>query len=250
MKASTTRVGSASDTVRRITTCPPHPGSPSKNGFAAELEYFNGLPAPRNPTMKARVPSGPAIALLAAIFVGIGALTYAEPPEKPAAKESGDDATASASEKDDPHRLPYAVARDRARVMHDVYAATLDVIHHRYFHGDDKAAVPARAMEDVFAQIERQSSVEARWIAVNMKAMSIDHKPETAFEKQAARQLAAGKGEFEAVEDGYYRRAGAIPLNAGCISCHGGFFRGPIKSPRFAGLVISIPIEPDTAPGQ
>lgn len=138
-------------------------------------------------------------------------------------------------------RVPVEVARDRAKVMHDVYAASLDMMHHHYFHRN-RAVVPARALEDVFDVIKEQSNVEAQWIAVNMKAMSVDHVPKTKFAKRAAQEIAAGKPEIEEVEGGYYRRAGAIPLASSCVGCHGGFFKEPTKTPKFAGLIISVPI--------
>lgn len=134
-----------------------------------------------------------------------------------------------------------AAAREKAQTMHSLYAATLDVMHDRYFHGE-RAVVPARALEDVFAEIARQSKVEARWISVNTKPMSINHEPKSPFEKQAAKELAAGKDAFELVEEGYYQRAGAIPLHGGCISCHSGFFSQGKTSPRFAGLIIRVPL--------
>jgi hypothetical protein len=102
-------------------------------------------------------------------------------------------------------------------------------------------------MEDVFSEINRQSKAEARWIAVNATAMSIDHEPESEFEKRAVREIISGKSEYEAVEDGYYLRAGAISLGGGCMSCHGGFFRAPSTGKKFAGLVISIPIKQQRA---
>jgi hypothetical protein len=140
--------------------------------------------------------------------------------------------------------VPLDVARDRAKVMHDVYEATLEVLHHRYFHGN-RATVPARAMQDIFSTIERQSKVKARWISVNMKPMSIDHEPETKFEKSAAKAIAKGKSHVDIVENGYYRRAGAIPLSAGCVGCHGGLSSNPSTTPKFAALVISIPVRQD-----
>jgi hypothetical protein len=136
---------------------------------------------------------------------------------------------------------PLTSARERARTMHSLYAATLEVMHDRYFHGE-RAMVPARALEDVFAEIARQSQVEARWISVNTKPMSLKHEPQSPFEKRAAKALAAGQEEFELVEDGYYQRAGAIPLHGGCVSCHSGFFSKASESPRFAGLIIRIPL--------
>ena len=135
-----------------------------------------------------------------------------------------------------------ARARENAKLMHNVYASTLDVMHHHFFR-NNKAVLPARALEDVFADMEAQSKVKAKWIAVNTKAMSINHEPKSDFEKKAAAAIGAGKSEFEAVEDGYYRRAAAIPLGSGCVTCHTGLFAGTPKTQRFAGLVISVPVK-------
>ena len=134
-----------------------------------------------------------------------------------------------------------AVVRDRAKLMHTIYASTLEVMHHRYFHAD-RAVIPARAMEDVFSDIDRQTGTKANWISVNLRAMSLNHEPETSFEKKAAKKLAAGDDDVEIVEDGFFRRATPIPLHGGCISCHAGFSPQQSKKPKFAGLVISIPI--------
>lgn len=139
-------------------------------------------------------------------------------------------------------RVPLAVARDRAELMHEIYEETLHVMHVRYFHGD-RVSVPARALEDVFDAMAKQSRGQARWIAVNTKAMSIDHEPESPFEKQAVAKIASGQTEFEQVEKGIYRRAKAIPLTGGCIGCHVGLSADAAKIPRFAALVIGIPID-------
>ena len=138
-------------------------------------------------------------------------------------------------------RVTVAEARERAKLMHNIYAATLDVMHHHFFRRD-RSVLPARAMEDVFAEMEKQSNIKAGWISVNTKAMSIHHEPKNEFEKQAAKAIAAGKGEFELVEKGYYHRAAAIPLGGGCVSCHTGFLAKTPQTQRFAGLVISMPI--------
>jgi hypothetical protein len=135
-----------------------------------------------------------------------------------------------------------ALARERAKLLHDVYSTTLDVMHHRYFRRDG-AVLPARAMEDVFEQMAELSGDKANWISVNTKAMSINHEPATGFEKKAAAELSAGKEEFELVENGIYQRAAAIPLGSSCVGCHTKMFSGAPKSPRFAGLVISIPLK-------
>jgi hypothetical protein len=167
----------------------------------------------------------------------------AQPPAGSGSKDNKSKSSDSNVEEKD--RVSVVVARDRAKTMQSLYSATLEMLHHRYFRSD-KAVLPARAMEDIFSEIKSQSKVEAQWISVNMKAMSVDHEPKTDFQKRAAREIAAGKPDYEVVEDGYYRRAIAIPLTSGCISCHGGMFKELSKTPKFAGLVISVPVIRDS----
>lgn len=139
-------------------------------------------------------------------------------------------------------RLSIAEAREKAKLTHKLYAATLHAMHQHYFI-NDRAAVPARVMENMFSDVEREENMKARWISVNSKAMSVDHEPDTDFEKQAAKEIASGKSDYERVDNGVYQRAGAISLmNHGCLSCHVGFFKKNTKD-RFAGLIISIPVK-------
>jgi hypothetical protein len=165
--------------------------------------------------------------------------------EKTADRTTGDALESVTEEKrsdaDQTLRVPLSVARDRAVLMHQIYTTTLEVMHDRYFHAD-RSVVPARAMEDVFENLERQTGSQAKWISVNLKAMSINHDPETDFEKQAARELGLGNSEYELADNGVYRRATPIPLHGGCVSCHAGFNPKPSKTPKVAGLVISIPL--------
>lgn len=138
-------------------------------------------------------------------------------------------------------RLSVKEARERSKLLHNVYSSTLDVMHHHYFR-EDRSAIPARVMIDIFAELEEKESIKARWISVNTNAMSIDHKPADEFEKQAAKVIASGKEGYELIENGVYRRAGAISLmNRDCLGCHLGFGVSA-KKDRFAGLVITIPI--------
>jgi hypothetical protein len=102
---------------------------------------------------------------------------------------------AAAQLDDGPKGVTVAEARERAKLMHNIYAATLDAMHHHFFRRE-RSVLPARAMEDVFAEMEKQSKIKAGWISVNTKAMSINHEPKNDFEKQAAKAIAAGKGEF------------------------------------------------------
>jgi hypothetical protein len=132
-------------------------------------------------------------------------------------------------------------ARDRAKVLHETLHSTLKVIHRRYFH-EDRAVIPARAMEDIFDEMKHEGHFEARWISVNLRAMGIDHEPATAFEKMAASELKGGKTEYETIEGDYYRRAATIPLKNGCIGCHEGGLRSSGSRDKFAALIISIKI--------
>ena len=164
-----------------------------------------------------------------------------------AVNSTGDDekqqsSAKSADRRRTPVRLTKQAAKERSELMHHIYSATLDAMHHHYFRAN-KSVLPARAMEDVFADVARETQSTARWMAVNTKAMSVDHEPKTDFERDAAREIAAGKTEFEIVEDGYYRRAGMIPLTAGCVGCHMGMASDPGKAPRYAALIISIPVQ-------
>ncbi|GDY23075.1 hypothetical protein LBMAG56_44220 [Verrucomicrobiota bacterium] len=153
-----------------------------------------------------------------------------QPPAAAATSKGGDESTAAV-----------AAARERAKLLHDIYSTTLEVMHRHYFRAE-RAVLPARAMEDVFADMARLSNDSARWIAVNTQAMSVQHAPKTDFDRKAAAELATGKEAYERVEDGVYQRAGSIPLGSSCVGCHTKHFSGPIKSPRFAGLVIAIPL--------
>jgi len=162
-------------------------------------------------------------------------------PPGATSRAGGDKPAESGKPAEGRHRISVEAARERAKLMHKIYAATLDTMHHHYFRRD-RSVLPARAMEDVFAKVAEESKIRARWIAVNTKAMSLDHEPKSPFDKQAVDMLASGKGEFELVEGSSYQRAGAIPLGAGCIGCHAGLGERPTESPRFAGLVISIPL--------
>jgi hypothetical protein len=165
----------------------------------------------------------------------------ADPP-KPAAPTPGAASREEDAAKPEDERMSVAEARARARLMHKIYASTLEVMHHYYFR-ENRPVLPARALEDVFADLDEQTKIQTRWIAVNTPAMSIQHQPESAFEKKAAAMIARGQNEYDSVENGYYRHAGAIPLGSSCVACHNRFSQQQAKTPRFAGLVITIPVQ-------
>lgn len=157
-----------------------------------------------------------AIILLCSAFLALNA----DPPRAPSQKGSAKNESGIPAEKsDDASPVSVAEARERAKLMHKIHSATLEALHHHYFRRE-QAVLPARAMEDVFAELDKQEKIKTRWIAVNTPAMSIDHEPQTEFEKEAATQLANGKPAFDRVVKGTYYRAGAVSLGAGCLGCH------------------------------
>ena len=140
-------------------------------------------------------------------------------------------------------KLTVPEARRQTKLLHDTYIATLHTVHRSYFDEDERELIPARAMEQVFRQIDAETGGKTRWIAVNTPAMNIDHNPREGFEKDAALELKKGKREFERVEDGTYLRAGAVSLFASCTKCHLSGLRPQQRVRSVAGLVISIPVK-------
>jgi hypothetical protein len=131
-------------------------------------------------------------------------------------------------------------ARQRARLLHGTIHDTLQIVHARYFREGERLAIPAAALKDVFKELEGRDGVTLRWLAVDARAMNIDHEPKDEFEAKAARALASGKDEHELAAGGVYRYAGPIALKAECLKCH-----LPSRSSnrsRRAGLLISMPV--------
>jgi len=135
-------------------------------------------------------------------------------------------------------------ARTRARILHETIHGTLQVVHRDFFDPDQRLAIPSRSLEDVFKELGRSWQVQIHWLAVSADPMNVDNNPRNDFEKQAVRELAAGKPEFETVEGGIYRFAGSIRLSSQCLKCHAPRRTG--TEDRAAGLVISMPLR--TAP--
>lgn len=135
-----------------------------------------------------------------------------------------------------------AIARERAETAHAIYAATLEMLHRHYFRRG-QAVLPAKGLEEVFAEVADQTKVAGSWIAVNTKPMSIHHTPKTEFEKRAAAAIAAGQERFEELDSEVLRVARPVPLGEGCVSCHDGMFRSRSKSPLVAGLIVTVPLK-------
>ena len=131
-------------------------------------------------------------------------------------------------------------ARDRARLLHEVVRGTLQVVHRDLFDEDDSFAIPSRSLEDVFFELSRGYHVKLKWLNVGTDVLNEDHLPSTAFERESAKQLAAGKERHEQVDESVYQYAGVIHLKSQCLKCH--VKRRTDTKPRHAGLVITIPM--------
>ncbi len=131
-------------------------------------------------------------------------------------------------------------ARERARLLHGTISDTLLIVHSRYYREDEGLPIPAFALKDVFKRLSDRNGVELRWLAVDAKAMNIDHNPKDDFERGAVEALTSGKEEFERSSVGSYRYVGLITLTSECLKCH--MPNRTSNKPRSAGLVISIPM--------
>ena len=132
-------------------------------------------------------------------------------------------------------------ARGRARLLHEAFHATLHFVHEEYYRPDQRLTIPATTLDRVFTELEKRRNVKLHWLAVNAQAMNVDHIPQDEFEKAAVVALTSGKDEFERVENGTFRYAGAITLTSDCLKCHLPS-RTSTKS-RLAALVISLPLK-------
>jgi len=132
-------------------------------------------------------------------------------------------------------------ARIRARLLHDTIHTTLRVIHREFYREDEGLPIPSRTLNTVFNELTHGWNIKFRWMSVDARAMSIDHEPRDDFERAAAKALASGEDEFEAVSDGVYRRVGPITLGSECLKCH--LPNRTSTRSRTAGLVISMPLK-------
>lgn len=134
-----------------------------------------------------------------------------------------------------------AEARARARMLHEAFHGALQVMHRDFFDENEKHRLPVKSLEDVFEEMASRQHVKLKWIAVDTKAMSIGHKPDTEFEHAAVKALSSGESEFESSEDGVFKFAGTVRLSAHCLKCH-----KPGRTSneaRSAGLVITMPLK-------
>lgn len=181
-----------------------------------------------------------AVVLVSATLLSICLAGGLAPAAPPAANSNTAEPTKDQTPPPEP--LPtLAVARGQARLLHAALSKTLQAVHHEYYREDEGLTLPAATLRNVFDEMARDQRVELRWLAVNAKAMNIDHNPRDAFEKQAVAALAAGKGSYDSSTAGVFRHVGPIALTSDCLKCH-----QPNRTStqtRLAGLLIAIPFD-------
>lgn len=169
-------------------------------------------------------------------FVCLGALVFAVFPLNSGEAPVASEARAAGG-------LPPATieeARSRARLLHDSLHATLQYVHREYYRENEGLKIPAATLKGVFRDLEEKHKLKLRWLAVNARAMNVDHEPADTFDKDAVKAINGGQESYDAVEDGHFRFAGAVVLHAECLKCH-----LPARSsnkPKAAALLISIPL--------
>lgn len=133
-------------------------------------------------------------------------------------------------------------AKLRSQLLHEVLHGALQVMHRDFFKEEEKSKIPSESLEDVFEEMEKTWGVKIEWLAVDTKAMNVDHRADDAFEKKAVEVISSGAEAHEMKEGAYYRYAGVIPLGNRCLKCH-----VPDRTSleeRKAAVVISMPLLP------
>ena len=132
-------------------------------------------------------------------------------------------------------------ARRQAEILHDTLHSTLQVVHHRYYREDEGLLLPAAALREIFADVEKRQKIELHWLAVEGEVMNTDHRARDEFEQAAVAALKADRPFHEEVTEKAYRRAGPITLKNECLKCHVPDRKS--TEDRTAGLVITIPLQ-------
>ncbi len=131
-------------------------------------------------------------------------------------------------------------AKVRSQLLHEMIHGALQVMHRDFFKEEEKSKIPSESLEDVFGEMEKTWGVKIEWLAVDTKAMNVDHRADDAFERKAVEVISAGSDSHEMKDGAVLRYAGVIPLGNRCLKCH-----VPDRTSleeRKAAVVISMPL--------
>jgi hypothetical protein len=133
-------------------------------------------------------------------------------------------------------------AKLRSQLLHEVLHGALQVMHRDFFNEEEKSKIPSESLEDVFEEMEKTWGVKIEWMAVDTKAMNVDHRADDAFQRKAVEIISAGSQSHEMKEGDLYRYAGVIPLGNRCLKCH--VPNRTSLEERKAAVLISMPLLP------
>ncbi len=126
----------------------------------------------------------------------------------------------------------------RARLLHELSAGALQVVHRDFFDDENPKSIPSASLERVFTEVSRTYGVTMKWLNVGLDVVNVDHQPENDFEVLAAQKISKGDPFVEQLESGKYTFVGSIRLGSQCLKCHLKDRRS--TEAKAAGLVISM----------
>lgn len=113
-----------------------------------------------------------------------------------------------------------AAARERVRMMDDIYVTAVLVTHKMYVRDPGTPAAVTWAKQ-VFHGLQGKGWPEARILSGVDRPLNPENDPSDPFERDAVAAFRAGKPSFERVEGGVLRYATALHVvDASCITCH------------------------------
>lgn len=134
-------------------------------------------------------------------------------------------------------------ARREVRLLDDIYKSAIVLITQHYV--DDKSDLAAgEAFKALFHSMREKGWHEVRLLDATGEPINDENKPQDAFEREAIKQLLAGKPYYEQVakRDGkeYLRAATPLPVVLDkCIVCHENYRGKKI----IGGLGYMLPLE-------
>ncbi len=136
--------------------------------------------------------------------------------------------------------------RKQVRMLDDLYKTSIVLITTHYVEEDSDLAA-GDAFQALFKTMKDKGWHEVRLLDATGEPYDDDNSPKDAFEKQAVKQLKAGKSYVDEVitKDGkpYLRAATAIPVvMKKCVMCHDHYADVP-EGQAIGALGYTIPIE-------
>ena len=157
---------------------------------------------------------------------------------------AGDDAIASAAEKKGGKALERT--RNTVRMLDDIYKTTVVLITDKYVNDTDDFPAGSAAIA-LFEAISKKGWHTVRLVDVSGEPYNDENVAQDKFEKEAVKQLKAGKDYYEKVEKRgkvrYLRAATSLPVVLEkCIMCHENYRQAKAGEP-IGALMYTLKIE-------